>query len=113
MMAGLGFIVLVPDSMAMPDNMGLKGKRPLRNISEIDMEHYCGAYNPYLGSCDDFSKPFCYSTDVDNVLYDEQKYRAFVERAYLIRKLELDYFVEKHEALLDAFQRVYLIGSSE
>merc|ERR1719336_1897115 len=56
MMASLGSIVVVPDSMAMPDSMGLKGKLPFKNMSEVDMKHYCGAYNPYQGSCDDFNK---------------------------------------------------------
>merc|ERR1719159_1343186 len=62
MMAGMGYVVVLPDSHAQPASMGLKGKGPLKKTSQIDMSNQCGANNPYEGSCGGFSKPFCYST---------------------------------------------------
>lgn len=113
MMSGMGYVVVMPDSHAMPDSMGLKGKRPLKATDDIDKSNYCGEFDPYEGSCSSFSKPFCYSTKVENVLNDEAKYRKYVERNYLIRKQELDYFVQSRTALLDAFSKVFLFGRSE
>merc|ERR1719336_3680440 len=78
MMAGLGFIVVVPDSMAMPDEMGLKGKLPLKDVSDIDNAHWCGAFNPYEGTCESFAKPFCYDTHVSNIFQDQKKYREYM-----------------------------------
>mmetsp|Transcript_71303 Transcript_71303/g.209007 ORF Transcript_71303/g.209007 Transcript_71303/m.209007 type:complete len:374 (-) Transcript_71303:93-1214(-) len=113
MMAGMGYLVVMPDSHAMPDSMGLKGKRPLKATADIDTSNHCGSFNPYDGSCGSFAKPFCYSTKVENIVNDAAKYKDYVERNYLIRKKELDYFVQSRTDLLAAFSKVFLFGRSE
>lgn len=112
-MAALGYVVVAPDSQAMPDSMGLKGKHPLLENQDLDLSNYCGSLNPYGGSCSSFSKPYCYSTKAENVLENTSKYQEYVERNYLIRKLELDYLVQNKASLLAAFDRVFLFGRSE
>lgn len=112
-MAGLGFVVVIPDSHAMPDEMGLKGGVDLLGTDQIATSNYCGVLNAYGSSCGSWSKPFCYSTKKDNILHDSAKYREYVERNYQIRKLELDCFVAVSRALLSAFPKVFLFGRSE
>mmetsp|Transcript_32983 Transcript_32983/g.84207 ORF Transcript_32983/g.84207 Transcript_32983/m.84207 type:complete len:356 (-) Transcript_32983:612-1679(-) len=104
MMANVGHVVVMPDSMAMPDSMGLKGSGTLKTTAEIDTLDYWGSSKPYTGSCSwAGGKPFCYSTKTENIVHDSAAYREFVERNYLIRKLELDYLVQSQTALLNAF----------
>jgi len=112
-MAGMGYVVVLLDSQAMPDSMGLKGARPLLNTSSIDTTNYCGAFNPYAGSCSSWSKPYCYSTKASTILLDTLHYREYVERNYLIRKLEMDYFVQSRGDLLAAYSNIFLLGRSE
>lgn len=114
MMANVGHVVVMPDSMAMPDSMGLKGSGTLKTTAEIDTSDYWGSSKPYTGSCSwAGGKPFCYSTKTENIVHDSAAYREFVERNYLIRKLELDYLVQSQTALLNAFDKVVLLGRSE
>jgi len=109
-----GYIVVLPNSMAMPDKIGLKGRLPLKAIEDIDTTNYCGAYTAFDEKCSKFSKPFCYSTKVDNILNDPDTYRKYVEGVYEIRKREVDYFVSTAaRGLLDAFETVFLAGNSE
>jgi len=112
MLSGLGYIVVAVDSQAMPEDMGLKGI-PTYNTSQINTTDYWGSDTPYNGSCSGFSKPFCYSSSTENILHDPAAYREYLERNYLIRKLELDRFVETQGALLSSFKKVFLMGRSE
>jgi len=112
-MAGLGYVVVVPDSHAMPASMGMKGVDQLKKTADIATTNYCGALDAYNNRCGTWEHPFCYSTKTENVLNDQDKYREYVERNYLIRKLELDSFVGKHQALLSAFSKVFFFGRSE
>jgi hypothetical protein len=112
-LAGMGYISVLPDSMTMPDDMKLKGELPMKKTSDIDTTNYCGGYSPDTGSCGKFKKPYCYSTRLDNIVNDQSKYRTFVEGVYQIRKREIDYFVDSQADLLAAFTDVYLIGNSE
>lgn len=114
MFAASGFIVVMLDSQAMPDNLELKGKRPLKPISEINMDNFCGGYSAYEGSCSNFNKPFCYTTRRENILANPNKYRMYMQRIYHIRKFELDYFVQNEGSeLLAAAKKVFLFGNSE
>ena len=116
MMSGLGYVVVLPDSQSQPDSMGMKGKAPVKNTSEIDTSNQCGSYDPYHGGkkCSGFNKPFCYSSKAVNILNDPAGYRKYVERNYHIRKLELDYFFDNSAALLEAgWGKVFLLGRSE
>mmetsp|Transcript_113052 Transcript_113052/g.314652 ORF Transcript_113052/g.314652 Transcript_113052/m.314652 type:complete len:510 (-) Transcript_113052:153-1682(-) len=112
MMSGFGYVVVIPDSYAVPESLGFKAA-VLKDGPAIDTSNYCGAFETYESRCGTFDKPFCYSTKAENVLHDSEKYREYVERNYLARKLELDYFVENQGPLLDAFDRVFLLGRSE
>lgn len=112
-MAGMGYVVVVPDSHAMPAEMGLKGVDKLKKTADIATTNYCGALDAYKERCSSWEHAFCYSTKTANVLNDASKYREYVERNYLIRKLELDSFVGKRQALLSAFSKVFLFGRSE
>jgi len=111
--SGVGFVHIIPDSMAMPDSMGLKGKLPVKAGNEITTTDYCGSYSSATGKCSKFNKPFCYSTKFDNIISDSTQYRMYVEGVYQIRKRENDYFVENNQDLLSAFSKVYAIGNSE
>lgn len=117
MASGLGYVVVTPDSHAMPDEMGLKGAKQLKSTAELDLSNYCGAMDAYASRCDSWGKPnpkpFCYSTKAENVLNHRVHYKRYVERNYLIRKLEMDYFVENQQMLIDSFSKVYLLGRSE
>merc|ERR1712226_715117 len=101
----MGYVVVLPDSQAMPDSMELKGKRPLKLTADIDTSNYCGSFAAYSGTCKNFSKPLCYSTKVETILHDTTKYKAFAERMYSLRKQELDYFVQSRHSLLNAFSK--------
>lgn len=113
MLSGMGYVVVGPDSHAQPENMGFKGADSLRHTAEFNTSNYCGAMEVYDGRCTSFKKPMCYSTKDLNVLNDRVKYKQYVERAYMIRKLELDAFVETQQSLIDAFPKVVLFGRSE
>lgn len=113
MLSGMGYVVVGPDSHAMPANMGLKGADSLKTTAEIDTSEYCGSMEVYNGRCGTWAKPYCYSTKDDNILNNRLKYKQFVERSYLVRKLELDYFVESRQALLSSYNKVVLFGRSE
>jgi len=112
--SGMGLIQVIPNSMAMPDDLNLKGKLPMKDISEINTDNYCGSFNAFDGSCSGFNKPYCYSTREDNILANADLYRKYVEGVYQIRRRELQYFVENQAELLNAFSgKVYLVGNSE
>jgi len=112
--SGMGLIQVMPNSMAMPDDFGLKGKLPMKDISDINTDNYCGGFSAFDGSCGSFSKPYCYSSKDVNILANGDKYRKYVEGVYQIRRRELRYFVENQADLLDAFTgKVYLVGNSE
>jgi len=112
--SGMGLIQVMPNSMAMPDEMGLKGKLPMKDISDIATDNYCGGFGAFEGSCGGFNKPYCYSTKDVNILANGDKYRKYVEGVYQIRRRELQYFVDNQEDLLNAFAgKVYLVGNSE
>jgi len=113
MLSGMGYVVVGPDSHAQPATMGLKGAEKLKTTAEIDTSNYCGSVEVYEGKCGTFSKPMCYSTKDLNILNDRLKYKQYVQRAYLVRKLELDYFVQSRQALLNAYSKVVLFGRSE
>jgi len=111
---GLGYVVVIPDSQAQPASMGLKGAEGLLRTGEIDTSNYCGDQMPYTGKCGPWSRPFCYSTEPDDiVLNGPDRYGQYVERNYRIRQLELKSFVSKRKALIDAFAKVFLFGRSE
>ena len=114
MMSGMGHIVIMPDSMAMPASMGLKGM-PLKATADINTTDYWASSSPYTGSCSWTSsgKPLCYSTSTENILNDVPAYQEYIERNNMVRKLELDYFVESRTAVLDAFSKITLLGRSE
>jgi len=112
--SGMGLIEVIPNSMAMPDELGLKGKLPMKDISDIDTDNYCGGFSAFQGSCGSFNKPYCYSTKDVNILANGDKYRKYVEGVYQIRRRELQYFVDNQGDLLTAFTgKVYLVGNSE
>lgn len=112
-MSAMGYVVVLPDSQAMPTSMGLKGAGPFLNISAINTSNYCGAFNPYVGSCNSWSKPYCYSMRAPAILLDPNHHREYFERVYLLRKLELDYFVKSRGDLLGAWKKVFLAGRNE
>jgi len=86
MMSGLGYIVVGPDSHAMPADMGFKGAESLKATADIDTSNYCGSMEVYNGRCGTWAKPLCYSTKDKNILEDRAKYKQLVERSYLVRK---------------------------
>jgi len=114
-----GYVVVLPNSMAMPAEMNMKGKGEMKDIKDIDVSNYCGGYSAFKGSCkwkkgeEEQDQPYCYSTKFENVVADGNKYRKFVEGVYKIRELEMDYFVENAEKLLANFKTVLLAGNSE
>jgi len=112
--SGMGLIEVMPNSMAMPDDLGLKGKLPMKKIEDINTDNYCGGFSAFDGSCGSFNKPYCYSTKDVNILANGDKYRKYVEGVYQIRRRELQYFVDNQADLLNAFTgKVYLVGNSE
>eukprot|EP00930_Biecheleria_cincta_P087570 TRINITY_DN767_c0_g1_i3.p1 TRINITY_DN767_c0_g1~~TRINITY_DN767_c0_g1_i3.p1 ORF type:complete len:493 (+),score=74.22 TRINITY_DN767_c0_g1_i3:175-1479(+) len=114
MLSGMGYVVIAPDSHAMPASMGLKGVGKLKKTADIATANYCGKLNPYEETCGTWEFPFCYSTKTDNILNDRQTYREYVERNYMIRKLELDALVETYGSkLVSAWNKVFLLGRSE
>lgn len=113
MLSGLGFVHLIPDSQSMPNSYGLKGRRPHIETKDIKTTDYCGEYACDQGICGDFNKPYCYTTNVDNILHDSWSFRKYYEGVYQIRKRELDYFFEHHAGTLTAFASVFAIGNSE
>jgi len=113
MFSNMGFVQVMPNSMAMPADLGLKGREHMKDINDIDTSNYCGSYRAFEGTCREFNKPYCYSTKVENILADTTKYRKFVEGVYQIRKREIDYFVDSNLFLLKAFDKAYLVGNSE
>ena len=116
MLAGMGYLVIAPDSHAMPPSMGLKGAGGLKPSSRIPTNNYCGAYDPYIDRCGTWEKPFCYSTSAENILHDPNKYREYVERNYHIRKMELDSFVGRRLGFLQSWaaeKPIFLLGRSE
>lgn len=115
MLSGFGFLVVMPNSQAMPDDLHLKGRRPLRPLGKVDTSNFCGEYSSYYGICKNFNKPFCYTTKAENILENGDKYRAYVQRMYQIRIRELDYFMESPEgkSLVDKAKLLYLMGNSE
>lgn len=113
MLAAMGYVVVLPDSQTMPDAYNLKGRLPLKNVSDVKLDNWCGSYSAYDGNCSGFNKPMCYSTKVANILNDQVKYRQYVHRLYQIRKREVDYFVESQQDLLSAAPKLFLLGTSE
>lgn len=113
-LSGLGYIHVIPDSMAMPDSMGLKGKTPLKSGEKITTTDYCGSYSSSTGSCSKFNKPYCFSTKVDNIVANSDLYRQYVEGVYQIRKREMDYFVKNvPKDFFSSFTKVFAVGNSE
>jgi len=111
--SGMGLIEVIPNSMAMPDTYGLKGKLPMKKISDVATDNYCGGFSAFDGSCGSFNKPYCYSTKEANLL-NNADYPKYVEGVYQIRRRELQYFVDNQADLLNAFKgKVYLVGNSE
>jgi len=113
MLSGMGFVVVIPDSMAMPDSLGLKGKLPHKDTADIVRTNFCGEYLANDGKCKAFNKPYCYQSKFDNIVHDSDSYRKLVEGVYQIRKRELDYFFQNQTATLDAFSSVFADGNSE
>jgi len=112
--SGMGLIQVIPNSMAMPDDLGLKGKLPMKDISDVATDNYCGGFGAFDGSCGSFNKPYCYSSKEENILANGDKYQKYVEGVYQIRRRELQYFVDNQADLLEAFTgKVYLVGNSE
>merc|ERR1712242_325655 len=112
--SGMGHIEVIPNSMAMPDDLGLKGKLPMKKIEDVNTDNYCGGFGAFDGSCGSFNKPYCYSTKDVNILANGDKYRKYVEGVYQIRRRELQYFVDNQADLLNAFTgKVFLVGNSE
>jgi len=109
----VGYVVVMPDSQAMPDSHGLKGRHPPKNIDDISMTNWCGGFNAWDGTCSGFNKPYCYTTKKANILHQQEKYRKYVNRLYEVRKSELDYFVAAEAELLDSAAKVFLMGTSE
>jgi len=108
--SGLGYIHIQLDSMAMPLDLGLKGRSPQAG-EDIETNDYCGDFKPSQESCSSFSKPYCYSSKEEVILAQPDDYRKFVEGVYQIRKREMDYFVE--QGVLEAFSKIYAVGNSE
>jgi len=116
---------VLPNSMAQPKEMGLKGKFMQTDVTKIDTSDYCTGYNAFaVGSdaaeeaeddrkCSKFSEPYCYSTRVVNVVNNSENYKQFVEGVYEIRKLEMDAFMDEASSLFTNFDRVFLAGNSE
>lgn len=114
--ANAGYIAILPNSMAQPEDMGLKGKTVQEDPEKISTSAYCGSFNAFDKGgrkCSGFSQPYCYSTKFENVIEDSEKYRKYVEGIYTIRKLEMDSFIDSSKQLLEAFDNVYLAGNSE
>lgn len=118
-LSGLGFVAVALDGGA--DRTGMKGeefatlKGQQGGSKDVDL---------YSNKCTDFSKPFCYTTATENILNNKTQYKQFMERVHLIRKHELDYFVEaalvpdaNGKSLLDAFhsngKKIFLLGRSD
>jgi len=113
-LSGLGYIHVIPDSMAMPESMGLKGKTPLKSADQITTTDYCGGYSSSEGSCGSFNKPYCFSTKLDNIVANSDLYRQYVEGVYQIRKREMDYFVNNvPNDFFSSFTKVFAVGNSE
>lgn len=111
--ASMGYVQVIPNSQAMPEDWNLKGRFPAKDIGDIDVSNYCGEFLAMDGTCSKFNKPYCYSTKVSNVVNDPDNYRKYVEGVYQIRKRELDYFMNTHAALMDAFSNTVFVGNSE
>jgi len=115
MLAGMEYVTVMPDSIANPDSMGYKG-RGLRATGDIPTTNYCGKIDPYTTEFVTWANPFNYKTKVENVLEDTNKYRDYVQRVYLIRKLELDAFISSpssSQLLTAGFPKIFLFGRSE
>lgn len=111
--SGAGYLTIMLDSHAMPADMGLKGAGYLKASGEMDTSNYCGSLDAYSDRCGTWAKPFCYSSKYENLVNDRVKSKKYVERNYLIRKMEVDYFVSAQQPLLNAFSKVFLFGRSE
>lgn len=118
-LSGLGFVVVALDGGA--DRLGMKGERLKtlkgQNGGSADVEFYSE-------TCVDFAKPFCYTTKKDNIVSNPEDYKQYMERVHLIRRRELEYFIEAAlvrgadgKSLLEAFhvagKRIFLLGRSD
>lgn len=118
-LSGLGFLAIALDGGA--DRFGMKGEEFAtlkgQNGGREDVEFYSN-------KCVDFSKPFCYTTTEENIVNNPEQYKQYMERVHLIRKNELDYFVEtalvqgaNTKSFLEAFhgsgKKIFLLGRSD
>eukprot|EP00746_Dinoflagellata_sp_MGD_P012188 gnl/MRDRNA2_/MRDRNA2_125861_c0_seq1.p1 gnl/MRDRNA2_/MRDRNA2_125861_c0~~gnl/MRDRNA2_/MRDRNA2_125861_c0_seq1.p1 ORF type:complete len:462 (-),score=79.27 gnl/MRDRNA2_/MRDRNA2_125861_c0_seq1:94-1479(-) len=118
-LSGLGFLAVALDGGA--DRLGMKGEEFAmlkgQNGGREDVQFYSN-------QCVDFSKPFCYTTTEENIVNNPEEYKQYMERVHLIRKNELDYFVETAlargagtksflEAFRDRGKKIFLLGRSD
>jgi len=92
----------------------LKGKLPLKPVADIKVDNFCGGFSGHEGSCSGFNKPFCYSSKVENIKANPNKYRAYAARILAIRGYELDSFIDEVGIpMINLAQKVFLFGNSE
>jgi len=92
----------------------------VRRLSEAlraEGESYWCAKDLYNGTCDGAdaggTRPACFASRWDRIVYDPVGWASFYERVYTMRQRELDYVFERLEAILGKPARLFLVGMSE
>lgn len=129
MLAAAGYGVLAPDSFA--SSTGLRYKAPLKNLSsrlrtantkQQSLSFWCenNVYDPTSGctaamanQTSSPSYPLCYSSDPQVILSHTEDWRAYYERVFRLRQLELDYVVAHLPEYIRQAPKVFLVGNSE
>jgi len=129
MLAAAGYGVLAPDSFA--SSTGLRYKAPLKNLSsrlreantrQQNLSFWCenNVYDPTSGctaamenQTSSPSYPLCYNSDPQAILSHTEDWRAFYERVFRLRQLELDYVVAHLPEYIRQAPKVFLVGESE
>ncbi|CAE8584522.1 unnamed protein product, partial [Polarella glacialis] len=98
--AELGMGVLAPDSFAHAPGLGLRHRDGLERLEGDDPENtYWAEETLYTSRCSWEGSggryPFCYSTEVENVLRNAEGWKEYYERVFLLRRRELDFLVSQ------------------
>lgn len=125
MLVDLGYGVVVPDSFAAPAAMKLRRREgqasPTIAAWSADAKRaaarYWGVDPLYTSKCswtpEGGQYPFCYSSSVPYILSDTGGWQEFYERVYLLRKRELDHFLDHPPQFIDSQAPFLLFGHSE
>jgi dienelactone hydrolase len=105
MLAGMGYVVVCPDHMA--------GEYRSRVLAPLPTkESNTDYWNDNLVYASDTKGEYAYSTQVQGVLEDPEKYKVLYEKVYKARRAELHCVLSKLPPFVERFG-VYIMGTSE